>query len=308
MSRQEDGGMQFHDRPRACDARAGLETLRTALRACGVLLLAISAAACGAGSDPASPPDEARSSQATLTLQPYFGELKTVRIRAGQTSLTMLFDTGGGATLVTPDVAGRLGCRPFGRDVGRRMSGEQVEFRQCEAFDLSAGDWRRPAAPVGVLDVNALLPPELPRLDGVLALDAFKGGVITLDWAAGLVTVHGRNAAEAVLRQHGLPVRIATGDNGRFFSAFVPVAATRGRLWFLLDSGNIAGTLVAQHVVRERLLTIGSEGDISLRVGPRPAFAARAATADLVIDGALGTAFLMRGPVALDLRARLSAP
>jgi hypothetical protein len=282
--------------------------MRTALRAVGVLLLAISAAACGVGPGPASPPAEARSSQATLTLQPYFRELKTVRVRAGQASLTMLFDTGGGATLVTPGVADRLGCRPFGRDVGRRMSGEQVEFRQCESLDLSSGDWRRPAAPVGVLDVNALLPSELPRLDGVLALDAFEGEVITLDWAAGLVTLHARETADAALRQYGLPVRIATGDNGRFFSAFVPVAATRGRLWFLLDSGNIAGTLVAQHVVRERLLTIESGGDLSLSVGPRPAFAVRATTADLVIDGALGTAFLMRGPVALDLRARLYAP
>jgi hypothetical protein len=300
--------MQFRDRQRACDARAGLATTRTALRASGVLLLAMSAAACSVGSDRASPPGEARSSQATLTLQPYFRELKTVRIRAGQTFLTMLFDTGGGATLVTPDVAGRLGCRPFGRDVGHRMSGEQVEFRQCEAFDLSAGDWRRPAAPVGVLDVNALLPPELPRLDGVVALDAFNGEVVTLDWPAGLVTVHARDVADTALRQHGLPVRIATGDNGRFFSAFVPVAATRGHLWFLLDSGNIAGTLVAQHVVREGLLTTGSGGDMSLSVGPRPAFAARAATADLVIDGALGTAFLMRGAAALDLRARPSVP
>jgi hypothetical protein len=282
--------------------------MSTALRASGVVLLALSAAACGVGPDPASPPGDARSSPATLTLQPYVRELKTLRIRAGQTSLTLLFDTGGGATLVTPDVAARLGCRPFGRDVGHRMSGEQVEFRQCEAFDLSAGNWSRPAAPVGVLDVNALLPPELPRLDGVLALDAFEGDVITLDWAAGHLTVHAREAADAALHQHGLPVRIATGDNGRFFSAFVPVAATRGQLWFLLDSGNIAGTLVAHHVVREGLLTTGSGGDLSLSVGPRPAFAARATTADLVIDGALGTAFLMRGPVALDLRARLYTP
>jgi len=41
---------------------------------------------------------------------------------------------------------------------------------------------------------------------------------------------------------------------------------------------------------------------------PRPAFAARAAAADLVIDGALGTALPHAGPVALDLRARPFAP
>jgi hypothetical protein len=214
----------------------------------------------------------------------------------------MLMDTGGGATLVTPEIAGRLGCRPFGRDVGYRMDGERVEFRRCESLDMSDGTWQRRVAPVAVFDVNGLLPPELPRLDGVLALDAFRGDVITIDWRAGLLTVHDGRTAKAALQQHGLPVRIATGESGRFFSAFVPIAASTGRLWLLLDSGNIRGTLVDRHVARDGLLDVTSSGEAALRVGSRPGVGARVESAALIIDGALGTAYLMLGPITLDLR------
>jgi hypothetical protein len=238
----------------------------------------------------------------TLTLQPYFRDLKTVRVSAGGRPLTMLLDTGGGATLVTPDLAKQIGCAPFGRDVGHRMTGEAVEFQRCETLTLSAGAWQRRIAPVGVFDIGRLLPPELPRLDGVLALDAFEGEVVTLDWAAGTVTIHGQADAPAALKRTGVPVRIATGDSGRFYSALLPVAAPRGGLWFLLDSGNIRGTLVARHVARDGRMHIAETGEAVLTIGARPPVTVRTEAADLDIDGALGTAWLLLGPVTLDLR------
>jgi len=242
---------------------------------------------------------------ATLELQPYFRALRTVRVATEAGDLTLLLDTGGGATLVTPGVAGRLGCQPFGRDVGHRMTGEQVEFKRCESLSLSAGTWHRRVEPVAVFDVNRLLPAELPRLDGVLALDAFQGEVVTIDWPAATLTVHPGPDAPAASRLHGVPVRVATGDSGRFYSAFIPVSGSRGDLWFLLDSGNIQGTLVAQHVVDDRLLDMLPRGDVSISIGRQPAVTMPARQAALMIDGALGTAFLMRGPVTLDLRRPL---
>lgn len=115
--------------------------------------------------------------------------------------------------------------------------------------------------------------------------------------------MHVDSEAEPALRVHGVPARIAAGDNGRFCSVFVPVAAARGRLWFLLDSGNIRGTLLAQHVVGQKLIEIGPAGEVTLTVGHRPPISMRADAADLVIDGTVGVAWLMREPVTLDLRA-----
>jgi hypothetical protein len=262
------------------------------------------AATCvGGGCGLVASPAAAQPRKATvLVLQPYFRDLKTVRVSAAGRPLTMLLDTGGGATLVTPDVAGQLGCTPFGRDVGHRMTGEAVEFRRCESLTVSSGGWQRRLEPVGVFDIGRLLPPELPKLDGVLALDAFHGEVVTLDWRAGTLTVHAPADASAARKRTGVPVRIATGDSGRFYSAMLPVAASRGGLWFLLDSGNIRGTLVARHVARDGRLNVRENGDAMLEIGARPPVSLRTEAADLDIDGALGTAWLLLGPVTLDLR------
>jgi len=267
----------------------------------GAWLAAIAclAGACGAPKVPVAAP---AATPAVLALHPYFRELKTARVSAAGRTLTMLLDTGGGATLITPAVAAQIGCSPFGRDVGHRMTGEAVEFQRCESLTLSSGAWQRRIEPVAVFDVNRLLPPELPKLDGVLALDAFRGEVVTLDWAAGTLTVHAPAAAAAALTRTGVPARIATGDTGRFYSALLPVAASRGTLWFLLDSGNIRGTLVARHVARDGRLNVAENGDAVLKIGARPPFTLRTEAADLDIDGALGAAWLLLSPVTLDLR------
>jgi hypothetical protein len=116
------------------------------------------------------------------------------------------------------------------------------------------------------------------------------------------VTVHAPADAAAALKRTGVPVRIATGESGRFYSALLPVAASRGGLWFLLDSGNIRGTPVARHVARDGRLNIAENGDALLTIGARPPVRIRTEPTDLDIDGALGTAWLLLGPVTLDLR------
>ena len=116
-----------------------------------LVAMACLAAGCGTPEAPAASPE---GTPAVLALQPYFRELKTVRVSAAGRPLTMLMDTGGGATLVTPDVARALGCTPFGRDVGHRMTGEAVEFQRCEELTLSAGAWKRRIEPVGVFDIG----------------------------------------------------------------------------------------------------------------------------------------------------------
>jgi hypothetical protein len=264
-----------------------------------LVAMACLAGGCGTVEAPVASPGAAT---AVLDLRPYFRELKTIRVSAAGRTLLMLFDTGGGATLITPDVARQIGCTPYGQDVGHRMTGEAVAFQRCESLTLSSGTWQRRIEPVGVFDIGRLLPPELPKLDGVLALDAFEGEVVTLDWTAGSLMVHGQADAPAALKRAGVPVRIATGDSGRFYSALLPVAGSRGSLWFLLDSGNIRGTLVARHIARDGRLNIAENGDAGLVIGGRPAVSLRTEAADLDVDGALGTAYLLLGPVTLDLR------
>ena len=237
-----------------------------------------------------------------LSLTPYFRDLRMIRVQSGADSLNLLLDTGGGATLITPEVARAHRCEPHGADVGHRMTGERVVFARCEAFPLAAGAWSASLSPIGVFDVNALLPKELPRLDGVLALDAFRGEVVTINWSAGTVTLHGPGTADAALAASGIPFRPATGESGRFLSAMARVAGRREPLWFLLDTGNLRGTLVAEHVLRDSLLPLRSDGIAALGVGGRAPIDVPFQSADLVIDGALGADYFQRGPVTLDFR------
>lgn len=276
------------------DCVGGAGRARGLLIASALVGVVITVAACGP--PPSHAPDE------TLAMESFFRELRVVRVQSSAGPLTLLFDTGGGATAITPAAARRMKCVPAGRDVGHRMSGERVEFRQCERLDLELGSWRTTLSPVAVFDVNALLPAELRTLDGVLALDAFRGRVLTIDWPNNVVRISDEvDAPESVV-----PYRVGTGDNGRYVTALLPVESTSSRLWFLLDSGNIAGTLVAAHSAD--LLTVSPSGTASLRVAGRPAVTLPTTRAEIILDGALGTSYLMAtGPLTLDLRGAMPA-
>lgn len=238
-----------------------------------------------------------------IPLDPYFRDLATVRVTAGRDTLRLLFDTGGGATLLTPEVAMARGCVPHGADIGHRMTGEAVSMMRCESFHFTVSGWAVGLAPVAVFDVNGLLPKELPRLDGLLALDAFRGQVITIDLRNRRLVVRGATLADSAVKDAGVEFRAGTGESGRFLSALVRVDGSRERLWFLLDSGNLRGTLVATSVLRDSLLPLRAPGIATLAVGGRLAYDDSFEVADLAIDGALGTNYLRRGPVTLDLRS-----
>lgn len=250
---------------------------------------------------PGDLPEAPIRAPARLGLEPYFRDLRTVRAIVGRDTVALLLDTGGGATLITPTLAAAIGCTPAGRTVGHRMSGEPVEFRYCGAIEMAVGGTPLRLPRIAVFDVNALLPAELPRLGGVLALDAFRGNVLTLDWGGDSIQVHGPAGADAALASSGVPLRPATGADGASLAALLPVAGRRGPLWLLLDSGNLRGTLLDVHVARDSLLAV-VDGRATLRVGDRPPWDAPVSVTPLILDGALGTDFLLRGPVTLDLR------
>ena len=109
--------------------------------------------------------------------------------------LALLFDTGGGQALVTPPVAERIGCRADGVSAGSRMSGERVTFGQCGRAEFGLCDATYVLPSLAVFDLNALLPAGLPRLDGLLALEAPKGPPFTLELDSG-------NVANVLLATH----------------------------------------------------------------------------------------------------------
>ena len=69
------------------------------------------------------------SSQAaaqSIKLEPYAGKLRQISVRVADKDYKFLFDTGGGHTLISPDIAAAVGCKPSGRMLGFRMNGDNL--------------------------------------------------------------------------------------------------------------------------------------------------------------------------------------
>ena len=162
-----------------------------------------------------------------VELRPYFRGLRTVEAVVGRDTVPFLFDTGGGVTVISPEVARSIGCAPFGRMVGHRMTGEPVEFQRCDSVEIVVGALELSHSPVAVFDVNALLPAELPRLGGVLSLDSFRGRILLIDWPAGRVTVRDASARAPADFPASLPLRLRPGITGSHLS-FSCLSAGRG--------------------------------------------------------------------------------
>jgi hypothetical protein len=61
-----------------------------------------------------------------IPLRTYYEGLKCLEVQVDGKPRTFLFDSGGGSTLVTPELAKTLGTVPYGRGVGYRMNGQAV--------------------------------------------------------------------------------------------------------------------------------------------------------------------------------------
>jgi len=227
-----------------------------------------------------------------ITLEPYVGRLVTVSAMLRREKLTLLFDTGGGQTLITPSAAARIGCTPGGRRISFRMTGERVVLEQCDTSELEIGRHRFAKSGIAVWDVTAVLPKDLPPLDGVLALDTLAGQPFTLQLAARKLTLESARSLERrVATMTRVRARTATGLAGADLTLFVRGALDKPG-WFLFDSGNLDVTYAAPHMV-QRGVTVPSQLDsAALSLDGLPTRNVPVSVRDIIYDGALAEEFL----------------
>jgi len=243
------------------------------------------------------------ASPVILTLSPYTGRLRTVTVTVNGERLTLLFDTGGGQTLVSPPVADRIGRRCDGVSTGFRMSGERVTFRQCGRVELGLGEVTHELSSLAVFDLNALLPAELPRLDGLLALDALTNIPFTLELGANRLTLETASSLRArIADATPVDMRVATGVDGGSASVFLSARAPSGQnLWLELDSGNLAAVLLATHVRVDAGTGATMAGHVPLTLGKITTAPLAYERRELILDGALNAEFLEHYAVTIDM-------
>jgi predicted aspartyl protease len=280
------------------------------------ILLAITAvlAACGAGPVPdttaaprAAPDTTASEPVAILHLAPYAAGLLSVTVAVGDTTYPFIFDTGGGVTLVTPEVAEALGCLPFGRTVGFRHDGEAIEASRCPPVALDIAGWRSPAGEVAVWDLMALIPEGLPTLGGLVSLGTFDGLAVTLDLGNERVLVETPGSfASRVENADPVPVRMAHQAGGVSLDVFLAVEAQPGRLWFELDSGNAGPVFIAPHAAEMLGLELSDTRPtrVTLVLPGHGPITVDAQEKAMIYDGLLNAAFLRDLTMTLDLEYR----
>lgn len=235
------------------------------------------------------------------------GTLKTIEVDIGGEAATMILDTGGGLTVVTPEFANRIGCSPWGQLSGFRLSGERLTMARCGEVGLRIAGEEVARQELGVFDLTPLLPSDAPDIDGILSLDALADTPFTLELGRSRLTFENPESlavrtAEAV----EIPIRFHRQAGGASLTVMIQVLSARGLLWMQLDAGSDAPLLIPPSSAaalgldlvparQQATLTLGTVAEGVVQV------VADARVRDMIIDGNIGIPVMRKWVLTFDL-------
>ncbi len=98
-----------------------------------------------------------------------------------------VLDTGIGVKLISKSLCEQLKCKIKSSHTGKRMSGQDVTVPISEVKSMSFGSMRQTEVPVGVFDMEQLMPGT--GIDGFLSLGFFKDNAFTVDYKNKILTI-----------------------------------------------------------------------------------------------------------------------
>lgn len=239
-------------------------------------------------------------SQDTIVLKTYFGNLKKVDLTINGKPFSFLFDTGGGETFISPEVADFLNKPVYGNSTGFRMTGEVINYRKCDSVLLKINSTKLFHASIGVWDISKVLPKELPKIDGVLSLKSFHDKIVTLNFPNNEILIETPVSCQNKIKKMTLlNSRFANGQDGNELIIFLGISKLGHLYWFLFDSGNLDNLLLSHSTALEWGLqsdtaTQRSEiGTLTIPIGKKY-FADKASSKPLIYDGALNYSIISK--------------
>lgn len=225
-----------------------------------------------------------------------------------------IFDTAGGTTYISPDFAKQIGCEPWGQLSGFVLTGQRLDMQRCEDVVFDVAGLRLAVPTTGIYDIGKFMPPDSPRIDGSIGLNAFPDEAITLSLADRKLIVESK-ASLRERQRHGLElkIRLVREVEGLALAVVAAVPTSKGLAWMELDSGNGGAHVIGKHIAPMFGLDPEKkgpqEGSIKLANGLIVKGPFRV-NPTLVMDGNIGTRFMIDYDLTLDLasgRAWLSA-
>ncbi len=191
----------------------------------------------------------------------YLGALPSLQVLIGGQQSTLLLDTGGGLTMLTPETAKALGCKSWGRLTGFRMRGDRLDTPRCNDVHLSLEGTTVDVPLAGIWDFSKVLPKDAPPLSGSIALDAFVGRVVTLDLSEGTLTLETQASLKKRIRHATeVPMRFTREIGGAALVPNIAVDTPKGRIWMELDCGSNSNVIVNRPLAEALGLDPKAEG------------------------------------------------
>lgn len=249
-------------------------------------------------------------SQDTVVLKKYVGNLKKVDLTIDNKPFSFLFDTGGGETLISPEVAGLLGRPVYGKATGFRMTGEVINYQKCDSVFLKINSTLLFHASVGVWDIMKVLPKELPKLDGVLSLKSFSEKIVTLDLGNNRIIFETPvSFRRKVKNMTLLRSRFANGQDGNDLTILLGVSKSSRLYWLLFDSGNLDDLLLS-HVTAsawglesDTVTQRNKIGKVTIPLGQKNFFS-EASSKSLIYDGSLNYSMISQAVFLINFAER----
>lgn len=248
----------------------------------------------------------AQTAPFTVPLGDYFG-IRTVEVTVAGETGQFLFDTGGGVSIISPALAEKVGCTPFAQITGFRLSGERLTMPRCDDLAIAIDGETLSVPSAGVFDLAPLLPPDGPRIEGLIALDVLAARPFTLEIEAGRLTFETpESLAARTAAAIELPIQFHRQAGGISLTVMARVPTARGALWMQLDSGSDGALLLAKTSAQP----LGLDPDIErqpLRLalrgtdGREIAAEVQARVRDMIIDGNIGAPVMKDWIMTFDL-------
>lgn len=246
--------------------------------------------------------------QTEISFENYFRTLKSVKVEIENKTYNFLFDTGGGFTIISPEIVKEINKTAYGNNVGFRMNGEKIETRLCDSLNIKIGGVHFPHASVGVFDIMSLLPKELKRIDGVISLKTFEQLKIVLNLSENkLIIETDKSFGEKIKNMDLVESRFANGTNGTELNIFIGTPFNNHLWWFLFDSGNISQTKISTNVAEEWGLKTDNEdgitelGEFKFAIA-KDSIAAPTVIDKIIYDGALSFNFISQSEYAISFK------
>jgi hypothetical protein len=175
------------------------------------------------------------------------GKAPTISVEIKGKTYPFMWDSGGGVTIITPDVAKDLGCEPFGQITGFNAGGDRIDMKRCDAVTMNVGGFQN-KIDTGVLEIMPFFGPNTPPIGGYVSLQTFKDSIITIDLAGDRIWVETeKSAAKRIKDMKPLESRLMQSAGGAIIDIFVAANSPKGKIWMLFDTGNYSTLQFAPH-------------------------------------------------------------